>query len=158
MSTSNIAKTLGIDKATLSRKISGQSDFYRNEIAKLCKILDLTSEEIMQIFLPSNLLLSNKQRERREVRKWTRQKKYSKSSCSTSYRIKKDFPCRIFAFWQELCARLPVNWKTNRTTFWLASVQLTAKELINICVGQYAQTRRRQELDHRKLEYLEKNS
>ena len=45
-----IAKALGIDPATLSRKISGQSDFYRSEIEKLCKILDLTPEETLQIF------------------------------------------------------------------------------------------------------------
>lgn len=38
---------------------------------------------------------------------------------------------------------------------WLASVQLTAKELADICVGQYERTRRRQETDRKKLEYLE---
>ena len=68
MSANDVAKALGIDPATLSRKISGQSDFYRNEIAKLCKILDLSAEEIMQIFLLNNLLLRNRQRERREVK------------------------------------------------------------------------------------------
>ena len=31
ISASEIAKELGIDPATLSRKISGQSDFYRND-------------------------------------------------------------------------------------------------------------------------------
>ena len=50
MSANELAKALGIDPATLSRKISGQSDFYRNEIEKLCKILELTPEETMQIF------------------------------------------------------------------------------------------------------------
>lgn len=50
MSASDVARVLGIDTSTLSRKISGQSNFYRNEIAKLCKILYLTSEEIMQNF------------------------------------------------------------------------------------------------------------
>lgn len=49
-SSNEIAKALGIDPATLSRKISGQSDFYRNEIEKICKILELTPEETMQIF------------------------------------------------------------------------------------------------------------
>lgn len=39
---------------------------------------------------------------------------------------------------------------------WLASVQLTAKDLAGICVGQYERTRRRQKADHKKLEYLEK--
>lgn len=50
LSAADIAKTLGIDPATLSRKISGQSDFYRNEIEKLCKILELTPEETLGIF------------------------------------------------------------------------------------------------------------
>lgn len=47
---SDLAKALDIDSATLSRKISGQSDFYRHEIEKLCQILELTPEETMQIF------------------------------------------------------------------------------------------------------------
>ena len=50
ISATEIAKVLGIDKATLSRKISGQSDFYRNEIEKICQILGLTPNETMQIF------------------------------------------------------------------------------------------------------------
>ena len=68
LTSSDIAKELGIDPATLSRKISGQSDFYCNKIAKLCKILNLSAEEIMQIFLLNNLLLRNKQCERRELK------------------------------------------------------------------------------------------
>ena len=50
ISVSEIAKALNIDPATLSRKISGQSDFYRNEIEKICQILGLTPNETMQIF------------------------------------------------------------------------------------------------------------
>ena len=50
ISSNELAKALGIDPATLSRKISGQSDFYRSEIEKLYKILELTPEETMQIF------------------------------------------------------------------------------------------------------------
>lgn len=46
----DLAKALDIDSATFSRKMSGQSDFYRSEIEKLCKILELTPEETMQIF------------------------------------------------------------------------------------------------------------
>lgn len=53
----DLAKALDIDSATFSRKMSGQSDFYRSEIEKLCKILELTPEETMQIFLPKSLLL-----------------------------------------------------------------------------------------------------
>lgn len=47
---SEVAKALNIDPATLSRKISGQSDFYRGEIEKICEILELSAEEIMEIF------------------------------------------------------------------------------------------------------------
>ena len=50
MSATEIAKKIGIDPATLSRKMSGQSDFYRSEIEKLCKVLALTPEETLQIF------------------------------------------------------------------------------------------------------------
>lgn len=50
MSVADVAKTLNIDPATLSRKISGQSDFYRNELEKLYRILDLTPAELMNIF------------------------------------------------------------------------------------------------------------
>lgn len=50
ISVGDVARALGIDPATLSRKISGQSDFYRNEIEKLCQILKLTPDETMQIF------------------------------------------------------------------------------------------------------------
>ena len=59
ISVGEIAKALGIDPATLSRKISGQSDFYRNEIEKICQILELTPDETLQIFLPNDLLLRN---------------------------------------------------------------------------------------------------
>ncbi len=47
---SEVAKALNIDPATLSRKISGQSDFYRSEIEKICEILELNAEEIMKNF------------------------------------------------------------------------------------------------------------
>ncbi len=50
ISVGEIAKALSIDPATLSRKISGQSDFYRNEIEKICQILALTPDETLQIF------------------------------------------------------------------------------------------------------------
>lgn len=50
VSSTELAKELGIDPATLSRKISGQSDFYRSEIEKICKFLSLTPEETLLIF------------------------------------------------------------------------------------------------------------
>lgn len=50
LSVTDIAKEMGIDPATLFRKISGQSDFYRNEIEKLCQILELSAEDTLKIF------------------------------------------------------------------------------------------------------------
>ena len=50
LSVADVAKELGIDPATLFRKISGQSDFYRNEIEKLCVLLELDAEDTLKIF------------------------------------------------------------------------------------------------------------
>lgn len=36
-----IADLLGVNVTTLYRKMSGESDFYRNEIHLLCKILEI---------------------------------------------------------------------------------------------------------------------
>lgn len=41
---------------------------------------------------------------------------------------------------------------------WLASVQLSAKELADICAGQYARVRRLAETDRKKSEYLDSSS
>lgn len=38
-----VAVKLGISEATLYRKINGSSDFYRDEIQKLCEILDISN-------------------------------------------------------------------------------------------------------------------
>ena len=58
LTSTDVAKALNIDPATLWRKISGQSDFYRYEIENLCMILDLNKEETLKIFLHDALLLS----------------------------------------------------------------------------------------------------
>lgn len=50
LTVTDIAKELGIDPATLFRKMSGQSDFYRNEIEKLCALLELSAEDTLKIF------------------------------------------------------------------------------------------------------------
>ena len=50
ISASALAKAIGMDQATLSRKITGQSDFYRFEIEKIREYLSLTPEETLQIF------------------------------------------------------------------------------------------------------------
>lgn len=38
-----IAHLLGINQTTLYRKINGKSDFYRNEIYKLCNYLNISN-------------------------------------------------------------------------------------------------------------------
>lgn len=50
MSTPDIARILGINEATLYRKISGESDFTRNEIQLFRQALGLTSCEMDAIF------------------------------------------------------------------------------------------------------------
>ena len=55
MSTRDIARILGINEATLYRKISGESDFTRNEIQLFRQALGLTSCEIDAIFFAWNL-------------------------------------------------------------------------------------------------------
>ncbi len=43
-----IASFLNIDTSTLYRKMNGESDFYRNEIQKLCNLLEF--ENPVEIF------------------------------------------------------------------------------------------------------------
>ena len=46
----NVANDIGIDVATLHRKMSGVSDFYRSEIEKIIKFLNLSNEDVLRIF------------------------------------------------------------------------------------------------------------
>lgn len=46
----DISKLLNINIATLYRKLNGESDFYRNEIDAISKDLNLSLEEIEEIF------------------------------------------------------------------------------------------------------------
>ena len=46
----DMAQKLGINPATLSRKINGESDFTRLELMKIREILDLTPEQFDAIF------------------------------------------------------------------------------------------------------------
>lgn len=50
-SVEQIAKILGVNPATLYRKLSQESEFTRNEIATLKSTLKLTVSEINEIFL-----------------------------------------------------------------------------------------------------------
>ena len=44
------ARALGINPATLTRKMSGESDFTRDEIIRLRDYLSLNPDDIVQIF------------------------------------------------------------------------------------------------------------
>lgn len=50
-----LAKILGIDNATLYRKMSMKSDFTRNEIVMIKKILEMTIDEVNSIFFAEEL-------------------------------------------------------------------------------------------------------
>lgn len=46
----DFAKIVGLNPATLYRKMNGKTDFYRNEIVKIAEILDLSNRAICNIF------------------------------------------------------------------------------------------------------------
>lgn len=58
LSVEQVAKMLGIDPASLYRKINGESDFFRNEIDALRTKLDLSDDDILKIFFAKELTFS----------------------------------------------------------------------------------------------------
>lgn len=54
-SISGISQLLGIDQSTLYRKMSGISDFTRNEIQMIKTALTLSNEEVDSIFFSAEL-------------------------------------------------------------------------------------------------------
>lgn len=63
VSKEDMASALGVNIATVYRKINGESDFTLSELKKLKKILKLSSEDVDSIFLQTNLhKRKNKQR------------------------------------------------------------------------------------------------
>lgn len=50
-----VAKQLGINPSTLDRKMSGISDFSRNEIQILRKVLSMTAADCDEIFFAEEL-------------------------------------------------------------------------------------------------------
>ncbi len=53
ISLSEVAKAMGINVVTLYRKMSGESDFYRNEIQKFCELTGI--ENPSDIFFADEL-------------------------------------------------------------------------------------------------------
>nr|DAI40689.1 MAG TPA: Transcriptional repressor, TetR family Alpha Protein, Transcriptional Repressor [Caudoviricetes sp.]DAM32200.1 MAG TPA: Transcriptional repressor, TetR family Alpha Protein, Transcriptional Repressor [Caudoviricetes sp.]DAY00483.1 MAG TPA: Transcriptional repressor, TetR family Alpha Protein, Transcriptional Repressor [Caudoviricetes sp.] len=45
-----ISKIIGVEPSTFYRKLSGQSDFFRKEIEKIVKYLNLSIDEMEKIF------------------------------------------------------------------------------------------------------------
>ena len=45
-----ISKIIGVEPSTFYRKLSGQSDFFRTEIDKIVKYLNLSIDEMEKIF------------------------------------------------------------------------------------------------------------
>ena len=50
MTPTDVARALKIDPGTISRKISGQSDFFRDEIEKIRALLGVDWDTIREIF------------------------------------------------------------------------------------------------------------
>lgn len=53
MTYEDVAKAIGVNPSTLYRKASGQSEFTRSEIQKICEVLRIDSP--MDIFFTSEL-------------------------------------------------------------------------------------------------------
>lgn len=45
-----LSNAIGINPASLSRKMSGVSDFYRGEIEKIVQVLHLSGDDVLRIF------------------------------------------------------------------------------------------------------------
>lgn len=50
MNLDDVAKAIGINPASLHRKMNGVSDFYRGEIEKIIKLLGLSDSDVIRIF------------------------------------------------------------------------------------------------------------
>lgn len=48
--TNDVAAKLGVHPATLHRKLTGESDFYRNEIVIISDYLNLDTDAVTRIF------------------------------------------------------------------------------------------------------------
>lgn len=55
LSVTDVAKALGINEATLYRKIKGTSDFSRNELTMIKSTLGMTISEFEEVFFACEL-------------------------------------------------------------------------------------------------------
>lgn len=51
-----VAKTMGIDRSTLNNKINNKARFYADEVAMLCKILNITTGTELKDFFGIDFL------------------------------------------------------------------------------------------------------
>ena len=50
VSAGSLSEALGIDPSTFSRKLNGHTEFVHGEIAGIARTLDLTGEQVVDIF------------------------------------------------------------------------------------------------------------
>ncbi len=50
MTIDDVAKAIGINPASLHRKMNGTSDFYRGEIETIVHLLNLSGDDVLRIF------------------------------------------------------------------------------------------------------------
>lgn len=59
LSIPKLAEIIGLDKKTLYSRLRGETAFKQPEIADISKVLKLSSEQILSIFLPMQFLKRN---------------------------------------------------------------------------------------------------
>ena len=55
MTVASLAAAIGLNPATLHRKINGETEFTRAEIQTITEVLNLTVEEVQEIFFARKL-------------------------------------------------------------------------------------------------------
>lgn len=55
LSQKQLAKLIGVHELTYSRKERGEREFTRSEIDKIAKVLDLSNDEVNEIFFDSRI-------------------------------------------------------------------------------------------------------
>lgn len=56
ISAAKLAEIVGISRQSLYRRLSGQTEFYRSEIEKISKALELSVGDMQDIFFPGSVV------------------------------------------------------------------------------------------------------
>ncbi len=51
-----LSKDIGVNVATLSKKVNNKSEFHQGEMIKICNLLDIDKRDISEYFFCSNTL------------------------------------------------------------------------------------------------------